>query len=82
MKLTKPYPFTPRRASKPRQPKVFAELFSKSDRLPFNNKLSLNIISITSRKESTRMKNDKKLVQDITSMEVDFAKWYTDICKK
>ena len=28
------------------------------------------------------MKNDKKLVQDITSMEVDFAKWYTDICKK
>ena len=28
------------------------------------------------------MKNDKKLVQDITSMDVDFAKWYTDICKK
>ncbi len=28
------------------------------------------------------MKNDKKLVRDITSMDVDFAKWYTDICKK
>ncbi len=28
------------------------------------------------------MKNDKKLVKDITSMDVDFAKWYTDICKK
>ena len=28
------------------------------------------------------MKNDKKLVQDITSMDEDFAKWYTDICKK
>jgi len=28
------------------------------------------------------MKNDKKLVQDITSMDVDFAQWYTDICKK
>jgi len=28
------------------------------------------------------MKNDKKLVSEITSMDVDFAKWYTDICKK
>jgi len=28
------------------------------------------------------MKNDKKMVEAITSMEVDFAKWYTDICKK
>lgn len=28
------------------------------------------------------MKNDNKLVKDITSMDVDFAKWYTDICKK
>ena len=28
------------------------------------------------------MKNDKKLVRDITSMNEDFAKWYTDICKK
>ena len=28
------------------------------------------------------MKNDKKLVQDITSMDEDFAKWYTDICRK
>ena len=24
-------------------------------------------------------KNDKKLVEQITSMEEDFAKWYTDI---
>ncbi len=28
------------------------------------------------------MANQKKLVEDITSMDVDFAKWYTDICKK
>ena len=28
------------------------------------------------------MAKDKKLVEDITSMDVDFAQWYTDICKK
>ena len=28
------------------------------------------------------MANDKKLVEEITSMDVDFAKWYTDIVKK
>ncbi|MBR6512972.1 MAG: proline--tRNA ligase, partial [Clostridia bacterium] len=28
------------------------------------------------------MADQKKMVEDITSMEVDFAKWYTDICKK
>jgi len=28
------------------------------------------------------MKNDKKMVEQITSMDVDFAQWYTDICKK
>ena len=28
------------------------------------------------------MKNDQKLVRDITSMDEDFAKWYTDICTK
>ena len=28
------------------------------------------------------MKEDKKLVKEITSMDVDFAKWYTDIVKK
>ncbi len=27
-------------------------------------------------------KNDKKMVEQITSMEVDFAQWYTDIVKK
>ncbi len=27
-------------------------------------------------------KNNKKLVEEITSMDEDFAKWYTDICKK
>ena len=26
------------------------------------------------------MKNDKKMVEQITSMDVDFAQWYTDIC--
>lgn len=28
------------------------------------------------------MANDKKLVEQITSMDTDFAKWYTDICTK
>ncbi len=28
------------------------------------------------------MANDKKMVEQITSMDVDFAQWYTDICKK
>ena len=28
------------------------------------------------------MAKDKKMVEQITSMDVDFAQWYTDICKK
>ena len=28
------------------------------------------------------MANQKKMVEDITSMEEDFAQWYTDVCKK
>ena len=28
------------------------------------------------------MAKDKKLVEAITSMDVDFAQWYTDICTK
>ena len=28
------------------------------------------------------MAKDKIMVEDITSMDVDFAQWYTDICKK
>ena len=28
------------------------------------------------------MANEKKMVEQITSMDVDFAQWYTDICKK
>lgn len=28
------------------------------------------------------MKSEKKMVEQITSMDVDFAQWYTDICKK
>ena len=27
-------------------------------------------------------KEQKKMVDDITSMDEDFAKWYTDICRK
>ena len=26
--------------------------------------------------------SDKKMVEQITSMDVDFAQWYTDICLK
>ncbi len=32
--------------------------------------------------EQTDMAQEKKLVEDITSMEVDFARWYTDVVKK
>ena len=28
------------------------------------------------------MKNDKKMVEQITSMDTDFAQWYTDVVKK
>ena len=28
------------------------------------------------------MANNKKMVDEITSMEEDFAKWYTDVVKK
>ena len=28
------------------------------------------------------MADQKKMVEEITSMEVDFAKWYTDVVKK
>ena len=28
------------------------------------------------------MANDKKLVESITSMEEDFAQWYTDVVRK
>jgi len=28
------------------------------------------------------MANDKKMVEAITSMEEDFAQWYTDVVKK
>ena len=28
------------------------------------------------------MANDKKMVEQITSMDEDFAQWYTDIVKK
>ena len=28
------------------------------------------------------MSNEKKFVEEITSMDVDFARWYTDIVKK
>ena len=27
-------------------------------------------------------KNNQKMVSEITAMDVDFAQWYTDICKK
>ena len=27
-------------------------------------------------------KDNKKKVEQITAMEVDFAQWYTDVCKK
>ncbi len=33
-------------------------------------------------KEVHIMAKDKKLVEAITSMDVDFAQWYTDVVKK
>ena len=29
-----------------------------------------------------KMAKDKKMVEEITSMDVDFAQWYTDVVKK
>ena len=33
-------------------------------------------------RKDNEMANDKKMVEQITSMEVDFAQWYTDVVKK
>ena len=32
--------------------------------------------------EEMKMAKDKKLVESITSMDEDFAQWYTDVVKK
>ena len=32
--------------------------------------------------EDTMAKKNQKMVEEITAMDVDFAQWYTDICKK
>ena len=37
---------------------------------------------ILSKKENRKMAKEKKLVEAITSMDVDFAQWYTDVVKK
>ena len=34
------------------------------------------------KKGGTAMADNKKMVEEITSMDVDFAQWYTDIVKK
>lgn len=39
-------------------------------------------ISQNHRKEKKKIAQEKKLVEEITSMEEDFAKWYTDVVKK
>ncbi len=37
---------------------------------------------MSSEKESNIMAKNKKLVEAITSMDADFAQWYTDVVKK
>ena len=32
--------------------------------------------------KENKMAKEKKLVEEITSMDVDFAQWYTDVVKK
>ena len=44
------------------------------------NFLSSNILYIG--KKETKMADNKKKVEAITSMDVDFAQWYTDVVKK
>jgi prolyl-tRNA synthetase len=39
-------------------------------------------VNLKYRLEDVYMEKDKKLVEQITSMDVDFAQWYTDIIKK
>ena len=36
----------------------------------------------TAEREVSKMAENKKMVEAITSMDEDFAKWYTDIVKK
>ncbi len=37
---------------------------------------------VRTRMEEIKMAKDKKMVEAITSMEEDFAQWYTDVVKK
>ena len=39
-------------------------------------------IYIFRQKENETMADNKKMVEAITSMEEDFAQWYTDVVKK
>ena len=41
-----------------------------------------NIINYARNERIFKMANDKKMVEQITSMDVDFAQWYTDVVKK
>jgi hypothetical protein len=53
--------------------------------MKIQNITSLSIASIKinkNLKEKAVMANNKKLVEAITSMEEDFAQWYTDVVKK
>lgn len=48
----------------------------------FRCKARMTIVYETGVKGEKEMANDKKLVEAITSMEEDFAQWYTDVVKK
>ena len=53
-------------------------MFGTTDIVKYSRNYPLTLI----RDKETIMANDKKLVEAITSMDVDFAQWYTDVVKK
>jgi prolyl-tRNA synthetase len=46
-----------------------------------NKRIQINAVTAGNQEEN-EMAKEKKLVEAITSMEEDFAKWYTDVCVK
>ena len=50
--------------------------------LALKESLERSDISIYRQKENKAMADGKKMVEAITSMEEDFAQWYTDVVKK
>ena len=60
----------------------FARTEAERRRIRIESAVAKQTKQIKHKKGEIKMANEKKLVEQITSMEDDFAKWYTDVVKK